>query len=227
LGESAARLGSGQAAEEGDTFAAGKAQVKPMMPWNLVQQMLAAAAWVLLLGPALSGMPAAAEEPVRVGTCPYTFNTPMPPGTFCVYRGDGRDQRGILCAPDLVAIWSSYSGRARNDTDAIHLAFLSDPDVVIAATPVVPHGEGQNAEVVGYAVDEQAALEPTHGTITLAVPQSAEGDRIRVELSHETRSDAHSACAVTSFTGTFMGVIGDSARSIAVSPVDRRVTSSR
>jgi hypothetical protein len=46
-------------------------------------------------------------------SCPYHFDSDMPPATFCVYRGVALGSSGEVCAADVVVIWSSASAQSR------------------------------------------------------------------------------------------------------------------
>jgi hypothetical protein len=156
---------------------------------------------------------------IAPASCPYQFGDDMPSATFCVYRGVALGSGGEVCATDVVVIWSSFGSRARaTDVEPapnasslsgeVYLGFVADPEVVLRAS--VGSRQSHRAEIVGYTVGRTEAPRALAGEMTLRTVRpgsSGAADVLSMEL-REPRAFRPGGCALGSYSGTFVGVIG-------------------
>jgi hypothetical protein len=151
-------------------------------------------------------------------SCPYDFGSEMPAATFCVYLGVALGAGGEVCATDVVVIWSSFASQAvasvedaeqeSNSKREVHLGFVADPELVLRA--IVDSRQNDRAEMVGYTLGSEDALQQLAGQMTLRAVRlgsSGTADVLDMEL-REPRRFSPGSCAFASYSGTFLGVIG-------------------
>lgn len=154
---------------------------------------------------------------IAPASCPYHFGSDMPAATFCVYRGAAFGGDGEVCATDVAVIWSSFVpprsavglGHAENPSGSgkeVYIGFAADPELVIRAIVDDP-GQGDRAEMVGYALGSEEAPQPLAGSMTLRALRLGSADVLGMELREARRFQGES-CAFTSYSGTFVGMIG-------------------
>ncbi|MDX2169317.1 MAG: hypothetical protein SF182_19760 [Deltaproteobacteria bacterium] len=175
---------------------------------------LVGALGVILVGPA--GALTSLRGYQAADVCPYNFQSPMPRGTFCVYRGRPRDARGQDCGAEAVVIWrSGLDAAARQPAPRrVFVGFVEPPALVLHAVAE----DRRQARVVGGRGAPQRAAVPLDGETTLL---TAPGGRhaLSVELSDPLRWPGDGApCAIRSFRGEFVGVISGAPRLPSVSP---------
>jgi hypothetical protein len=145
-------------------------------------------------------------------SCPYHFDSDMPAGTFCVYRGVALGGGGEVCATDVVVIWSAWQGRASDAPGEkeppagreVYLAFVADPEPVVRA--IVDSQQRDRAEMVEYTAGSAAAPQPLAGEMTLRAVRRGSADVLSMDL-REPRRFHPGICAFVAYSGTFLGVI--------------------
>jgi len=146
--------------------------------------------------------------------CPYRFDSDMPGATFCVYRGAVFGRAGKVCATDVVVIWSSLAshapasgGPAENASASnreVYLGFVTDPELVVQA--IVDPRQSDRAEMVGYTLGSEEALQPLAGQMTLPAARLGAAEVLSMDL-REPRRFHLGGCAFASYSGTFLGMI--------------------
>jgi len=153
--------------------------------------------------------PQADRPHVAPASCPYQFGSDMPSATFCVYRGVALASGGEVCATDIVVIWSSAGSPARvNVQREVYLGFVTDPGLVLRA--VVDSQHGHRAEVVEYTLPRNETPQPLAGETTLrtaTLGSSETADMLSIDV-RESPQFRPGGCALASYSGTFVGVIG-------------------
>jgi len=147
-------------------------------------------------------------------SCPYRFDSDMPAATFCVYRGVAWGGAGEVCAIDVVAIWSSVASHAPSSTARtekasasnreVYVGFVADPELVVHA--VADPRQGDRAEMVGYTLEGEEALQTLAGRMTLRAVRRGAADVLSMYL-REPQPSHPGRCAFASYSGTFVGMI--------------------
>ena len=173
--------------------------------------------------PAMGGVMAAAfTEPVpKAGpayatpeSCPYHFDSNMPPATFCVYRGVAFGDAGEICATDVVVIWSTLASQApasggpgeeaSASTREIYLGFVDDPELVVRG--IVDPRQDDRAEMVEYTLGGGEAPQPLAGQMTLHAVRRGSADVLSIDW-RAPRPFHPGSCAFAAYSGTFLGMI--------------------
>jgi hypothetical protein len=159
-------------------------------------------------------------------SCPYHFDSNMPPATFCVYRGVAFGDAGEICATDVVVIWSSLASQARvsggpgeeasASTREVYLGFIDDPELVVRA--IVDSRQDDRAEMVEYTLGSGEAPQPLAGQITLQAVRLGSADVLSIDW-REPRPFHPGSCAFASYSGTFFGTLRPLGETTAVDPV--------
>jgi hypothetical protein len=157
----------------------------------------------------LDAEPQADRSHVAPASCPYQFGSDMPSATFCVYRGVAFGRGGEVCATDIVVIWSSVGSQSGvNVEHEVYLGFVTDPGLVLRA--VVDSRHRHRAEMVEYRLARNETPQPLAGETTLRTVRlgsSGAADVLSMKL-WESRQFRAGGCALASYSGTFVGVIG-------------------
>jgi hypothetical protein len=146
---------------------------------------------------------------VAAARCPYQFGSDMPSATFCVYRGVALGRGGEVCATDIVVIWSSVGSQSRVHVEReIYLGFVTDPGLVLRA--VVDSQHRHRATMVEYTLPKNETPQPLAGETTLrTVVRGSSGTADMLSMNVRDSPQVRlGGCALTSYSGTFVGVIG-------------------
>lgn len=153
--------------------------------------------------------PQADRSQVAPASCPYQFGSDMPSATFCVYRGVAFGGGGEVCGTDIVVIWSSVGSQSRMNVQRdIYLGFVTDPGLVLRA--VVDSQRGHHAEMVEYTLPRHETPQALVGETTLRtaiVESSGTTDMLTIDV-RESPQFRPGGCALASYSGKFVGVIG-------------------
>ncbi len=163
-------------------------------------------ALVMACGGAVSAASGQALPAPRQRACPYDFHAEMPPGAFCVYRGDVRGGNGEVCAKDVVLLWSTYGSppAAEPREHEIYIGFAGIPDLVMHAAVEPEHAD--RAEMKEFAFSGDQAPTPLDGE--LSTPSARPGTRLYLALPHPPREfQRGDGCSFASYEGDFMGLI--------------------
>jgi hypothetical protein len=147
-------------------------------------------------------------------SCPYHFDSNMPPATFCVYRGVAFGDAGEVCATGVVVIWSSLASQARvsggpgeeasASTREVYLGFIDDPELVVRG--IVDPRQDDRAEMVEYTLGGGEAPQPLAGQMTLHAVRRGSADVLSIDW-RAPRPFHPGSCAFASYSGTFLGMI--------------------
>jgi hypothetical protein len=169
-----------------------------------------AIAWIALgLSAAAAVRGEEAPDAAIASRCPYDFDSEMPPGRFCVYRGAARSVDGALCSEDLVVIWSAVG--AAVDPDEEETAAVEVSFGFVNRELLVLHGVAAGATralITAYSVDPIAERLPLERGVATLVARRSGAQTLRLTLSPEIGLEAEpAACDFGSYRGVFVGVL--------------------
>jgi hypothetical protein len=147
--------------------------------------------------------------------CPFNFRDGMPPGVFCVYDGVALGAGDQACDDRVLVIWSRLAsefdapgapGDQVTDRSGVYYAFVPLPEMVLRAT--VDTGGGDRATIRDYTLGPRQPRAALTGGAELRFVAADGGEGTEV-LSIRLRRPilAAGTCAVTSYDGTFVGVM--------------------
>lgn len=151
--------------------------------------------------------------------CPYDFSSDMPPGAFCVYRGAVRSADGAICSDDALVIWSSHlptdrhnDALARLPASDVFLGFVDEPSLVFHAVATLR----TRAHLSDYRLAPGQEAVPLDGLTTLGGGTVGPGALTMTLRSPLALGVDEEPCALGSYLGIFIGVIGQSRKNVSV-----------
>jgi hypothetical protein len=145
------------------------------------------------------------------GGCPYNFQSDMPPGVFCVYRGTALTAEGETCADDVVVIWRTHAPRTERYGEGppvivrdIYLGLAADPVLVMRA--VAAHDN--HANLVTYVYESEMDPQPLTGVTRLELWDGRPPRLTLVLRPPRAFVPEADACPVAFYRGLSIGLIG-------------------
>jgi hypothetical protein len=150
-----------------------------------------------------------APQAPAISRCPYDFDSEMPPGRFCVYRGAARSADGALCSENLVVIWSAAAVAADPDAEEaapaeVSFGFVNRELLVLHGVA----GHATRALISEYSLDPDAERLPLESGMATLMSRASGAQTLRLTVSPEIALEAEPAeCDCGSYRGAFVGLL--------------------